>query len=83
MWNGHSTEEWELGCSDPRQDISCTIVGVTTDGDGLAHQVFVHPVSHGFLPFEGFSLQEDCHYLLCLRVGIGSECLPRTSPGEG
>ena len=47
MVNGHSTEEWELGCSDPRQDISCTIAGVTTDGDGLAHQVFVHPVSHG------------------------------------
>ena len=48
MVNGHSTEEWELGCSDPRQDISCTIAGVTTDGDGLAHQVFVYPVSHGF-----------------------------------
>ena len=47
MEYGHSTEEWELGCSDPRQDILCTIVGVTTDGDGLAHQVFVHPVSHG------------------------------------
>ena len=34
MVPGHSTDEWELGCSDPRQNILCTIVGVTTDGDG-------------------------------------------------
>ena len=55
MEYGHSTEEWELGCSDPRQDILCTIAGVTTNGDGLAHQVLCTQSLMGY-SVQGFIL---------------------------
>ena len=35
--------------------VLCTIVGVTTNGDGLIHHVFVHPVSHVY-SIRGFIL---------------------------
>ena len=40
--------------------------------DGLIHQV-LFTQSLRFILFEGLSLQEDGHYLLCLSVGMVSD----------
>ena len=43
----HSMEVCGLGWSDPRQDYSIRPDRVGHSCDGLIHQVFVHPISHG------------------------------------
>ena len=46
--HGHSMEMWELGWSNLEQDYCMNHVRVGHNCDGLIHQVFVHPISHGY-----------------------------------
>ena len=46
--HGHGMEMWELGWSNLGQDCSMHHGRVRHSCDGLIHQVFVHPISHGY-----------------------------------
>ena len=46
--HGHSMEVWELRWSNPGQDCSMHHGRVGHNCVGLTHQVFVHPICHGY-----------------------------------
>ena len=60
--HGHSTKVWELGWSNPGQDCYMHHGRVGYSCNGLIHQVFVHPISHGYSVW-GFVLTKGLPHL--------------------
>ena len=79
--HGHSMKVWELGWSNPGQDCSINHGRAGHSCDGLIHQIFVHPFSHGYSG-RGLSLQEDCHTFLYPSVGMLSDTSHKLYSGE-
>ena len=65
--HGHNTEIWELGWFNPGQDYSMHHGRVGHSCDGLMHQAFVHPISHGYSVW-GFILTGGLPHFLYLSV---------------
>ena len=61
--HGHSMEVGELGWSNPGQDCSMNHGRVGRSCDGLIHQAFVHPISHGYSVW-GYILKGGLPHLL-------------------
>ena len=80
--NGHSTEEWEVGWSDSRQDCSMDHCRGDHRWRWVDTPGICSPSLSGCIPFEGLSLQEDCHTFLWPSVGIWSDVSHELHSGD-